>query len=46
VAAYADEHLANFKVPRRVLVVADLPRNATGKVVKPELRRLAQGDAT
>jgi acyl-CoA synthetase (AMP-forming)/AMP-acid ligase II len=46
VTAYAGEHLANFKVPRRVLIVGDLPRNATGKVVKPELRRLARGDAT
>jgi acyl-CoA synthetase (AMP-forming)/AMP-acid ligase II len=42
VAAYAGEHLANFKVPRRIRVVGDLPRNATGKVVKPELRRLAR----
>jgi acyl-CoA synthetase (AMP-forming)/AMP-acid ligase II len=45
VAAYAKEHLANFKVPHRVLVVSDLPRNATGKVVKPELRRLAQAES-
>jgi acyl-CoA synthetase (AMP-forming)/AMP-acid ligase II len=44
VAAYAAEHLANFKVPRRVLIVGDLPRNATGKVVKPELRRLARDE--
>jgi acyl-CoA synthetase (AMP-forming)/AMP-acid ligase II len=44
VAAYAGEHLANFKVPRRVRVVGDLPRNATGKVVKPELRRLAENE--
>jgi acyl-CoA synthetase (AMP-forming)/AMP-acid ligase II len=44
VAAYASEHLANFKVPRQVRVVGDLPRNATGKVVKPELRRLARDE--
>jgi acyl-CoA synthetase (AMP-forming)/AMP-acid ligase II len=44
VAAYASEHLANFKVPRRVRIMGDLPRNSTGKVVKPELRRLAQAD--
>ena len=36
--AYCRERLANYKVPRSVAVVADLPRNAGGKVVKPELR--------
>jgi non-ribosomal peptide synthetase component E (peptide arylation enzyme) len=33
--------MANFKVPRRVHVVDALPLNATGKVVKDELRREA-----
>jgi acyl-CoA synthetase (AMP-forming)/AMP-acid ligase II len=42
VLAYAREHLANYKVPRRVEVVEALPLNATGKVLKGELRaRLA-----
>jgi acyl-CoA synthetase (AMP-forming)/AMP-acid ligase II len=42
VLAYARDHLANYKVPRRVEVVAELPLNATGKVLKGELRsRLA-----
>jgi acyl-CoA synthetase (AMP-forming)/AMP-acid ligase II len=39
VIAYAREHLANYKVPRRVEIVEEFPRNATGKVLKPELRR-------
>ncbi len=30
-------HLAGYKVPRRVVVLDDLPRNDTGKVVKREL---------
>lgn len=33
--------LANFKVPRRVVVVSELPRNATGKVTKTRLRDVA-----
>jgi acyl-CoA synthetase (AMP-forming)/AMP-acid ligase II len=32
-------HLAGYKVPRRVVVLDDLPRNDTGKVVKRELGR-------
>lgn len=31
-------HMANFKVPKRVLVVKELPRNAMGKVQKNVLR--------
>lgn len=30
--------LANYKVPKRVLVVDELPRNALGKIVKARLR--------
>jgi long-chain acyl-CoA synthetase len=36
------ERLADYKVPRRVEILAALPRNATGKILKTELRRLAQ----
>ena len=36
--AWCTERLANYKVPRSVLVVPALPRNATGKVTKGELR--------
>ena len=38
VIAYARERLANFKVPRSVVVVPSLPRNPSGKVLKNELR--------
>jgi acyl-CoA synthetase (AMP-forming)/AMP-acid ligase II len=41
VIAYTREHLANFKAPRSVRFVDALPRNAGGKVVKPQLRELA-----
>jgi len=39
---YARQTLANFKVPRRVFVVEDLPRNATMKVLKFALRDQAR----
>ena len=35
---WARERLANFKVPRDVVLVRDLPRNASGKVLKTDLR--------
>jgi acyl-CoA synthetase (AMP-forming)/AMP-acid ligase II len=36
--AWAREHMANFKVPRYVEIVDALPLNASGKVLKYELR--------
>jgi acyl-CoA synthetase (AMP-forming)/AMP-acid ligase II len=38
IAAWAREHMANFKAPRVVEVVDALPLNASGKVLKYELR--------
>ncbi len=38
IQAYVKENLARFKVPREVVFVDQLPRNATGKVLKRELR--------
>jgi fatty-acyl-CoA synthase len=37
VKGYVKEHLANYKVPREVEFIKELPRNATGKVLKREL---------
>lgn len=36
--AYAREKLAHFKAPKRILFVPALPRNASGKILKRELR--------
>jgi malonyl-CoA/methylmalonyl-CoA synthetase len=38
--AFARERLAPWKVPKDVLLVDDLPRNAMGKVTKPRVREL------
>ena len=35
--------MANYKVPRRVEVIDELPVNATGKVVKDVLRARTAG---
>ncbi|WP_116199823.1 acyl-CoA synthetase [Amycolatopsis circi] len=45
VIAYCRERIAAFKCPRRVEVVAELPRNATGKLLKRELRARYTGSA-
>jgi len=42
IIAWARDNIANYKVPRRVIITTDLPRNASGKVVKTELARLEQ----
>ncbi len=36
--AFGLEHLADYKVPRQFLFADSLPRNPTGKVIKPELK--------
>ena len=40
--AWCRERLAAYKVPVRVLLVEELPRNATGKVLKAPLRESAR----
>jgi acyl-CoA synthetase (AMP-forming)/AMP-acid ligase II len=40
--AYSREHLAGFKCPRAVEVIDVLPRNASGKVLKRQLRERLQ----
>ena len=40
VKGYVRDNLANYKVPRDVVFVEELPRNATGKVLKRELAEI------
>ncbi|CAN5479959.1 acyl-CoA ligase FadD12 [soil metagenome] len=39
------DNLANYKVPREITVLDELPRNNTGKVLRRELQALAKPDA-
>ena len=44
-----EEHffdLARFKVPREIVFLAELPRNATGKVLKRELHEKHDSETT
>ncbi len=43
VRAHVKERLADFKVPKRVDFVAELPRNQSGKLLKRELRAERSG---
>ena len=38
VIAHCSRHLSRFKVPKRVIFADSLPRNASGKILKRELR--------
>jgi len=38
---YVREKLADYKVPRRVVLLPALPRNSTGKILKTTLRQMA-----
>jgi fatty-acyl-CoA synthase len=40
VRAFAGRHLADYKLPTRLLLLDRLPRNASGKLAKAELRRM------
>ena len=41
ISAYAQSHLGNYKVPRRMVAIEKLPRNPSGKVLKTKLREMA-----
>lgn len=39
---WAKQRVASYQVPRRIVIVDDLPRNPLGKVMKPELIKILQ----
>jgi fatty-acyl-CoA synthase len=42
VIAHCREHMASFKVPKRIIFAESLPKNPSGKLLKRELRKLYQ----
>jgi len=40
--SHVRDNLANYKVPRQITLLDELPRNATGKILRAELRTLAE----
>jgi long-chain acyl-CoA synthetase len=40
---HLSESLAKYKLPVEIAIMADLPKNAVGKIDKPSLRRLVEG---
>ena len=46
VRAHLDGRLARYKIPRRIEFAAGLPRNATGKLLRQQLRERAHDLAT
>jgi acyl-CoA synthetase (AMP-forming)/AMP-acid ligase II len=43
---YVKQNLARYKVPREIVFLDELPRNATGKVLKRELKELEVEEKT
>ncbi len=37
---FLTEHVAHYKIPRRFIFIQELPRTATGKILKKEIRKL------
>ena len=43
VIAWTRSRIASYKAPRSIVVLAELPKNAAGKLLKVELRRMFRG---
>lgn len=46
ISQFVRSKLAEYKVPRRVEILSNLPRNATGKILKTALRTLAKAESS
>jgi fatty-acyl-CoA synthase len=45
VREYAAARLARYKLPRQMRIVATVPRNASGKLDKPAIRQMIEGES-
>ena len=43
IICHCRNHLAGFKIPRRIIFTESLPRNPSGKILKRELRKMLAG---
>ena len=43
IRVHLKKHLANFKIPKHIKIEKELPRNATGKVLKRVLKEQIKG---
>lgn len=46
IVAHCSRELANYKIPSQVHVIAELPRNVSGKVLRRELRALLASESS
>ena len=40
IQAWCSSYLSNYKIPRVVIVMKNLPKNSMGKITKPELKEV------
>jgi long-chain acyl-CoA synthetase len=45
-SGYCKDRLAAYKYPREVEILPELPKTATGKILRRELRATARGEST
>ena len=42
IQAWCSSYLSDYKIPRRVIVMKDLPKNSMGKITKPKLKEVLE----
>ena len=40
VAEWCCDYLSDYKIPRKIMILDDLPKNSMEKVTKPELKKM------